>query len=138
MTNDWIKHDGGPRPVANGTWVRRFYRNYPGEPFRSGPQLTGPHDNWKDVREYEVLNQHLIDAARKEGIRLGLEAANKAVEALVGAGDLHIEEESALEEASIAIRALNPDTIAREAVLDQLTREAQADNMGYAKEAKDD
>lgn len=56
-----------------------------------------------------------IDAARLEGIRLGLEAANKAVEALVGAGDLHIEEESALEEASIAIRALNPDTIAREA-----------------------
>ena len=84
------------------------------------------------------MNRDEYDAALKRGIRLGLEAANKAVEALVGAGDLHIEEESALEEASIAIRALNPDTIAREAVLDQLTREAQADNMGYAKEAKDD
>ena len=177
MTNDWIEHNGGPRPVANGTWVRRFYRNYPGEPFRSGPQLTGPHDNWKDVREYEVLNQHLIDAkqaeidalqhevmwlhnaleqteeavvygytllddmddeidaARLEGIRLGLEAANKAVEALVGAGDLHIEEESALEEASIAIRALNPETIAREAALEQLTREAQEQGVKYDKEA---
>jgi len=31
---------------------------------------------------------------------------------------------------------LNPETIAREAVLDQLTREAQADSMGYDNEPR--
>lgn len=123
---DWIEHNGKLRPVANGTWVRRFYRNYPGEPFRSGPQLTGPHDNWKDVREYEVLNQHLIDAARHEGIRLGLEAAAttvcrreiKAAPSLEKSGDCHPPAEgrfAGLAEATDLIRALNPDTIAREA-----------------------
>lgn len=126
---DWIEHTGGPRPVANGTWVRRFYRNYPGEPFRSGPQLTGPHDNWKDVREYEVLNQHLIDAARREGIRLGLEAAAKAAddgahwasEDLREAHDNYLRSEGrsdGLAEATDLIRALNPETIAEEAQRD--------------------
>ncbi|MCA6228490.1 MAG: hypothetical protein IM665_06125 [Phenylobacterium sp.] len=56
-----------------------------------------------------------IDAARLEGIRLGLEAADKAIEALVSTGDLHIEEETALEEASIAICTLNSEAIAQEA-----------------------
>ena len=78
-----------------------------------------------------------IDAARLEGIRLGLEAAAT-----------HLTEGGWVPE----IMSLNPDTIARdvqttshqakcdnlhiarEAVLIQLTREAQADNMGYDKE----
>ena len=119
---DWIEHNGGPRPVANGTWVRRFYRNYPGEPFRSGPQLTGPHDNWKDVREYEVLNQHLIDAARLEGIRLGLKAAEEAAHEYAyqcRAGG-HFEVAIAFATHADDLRALNPDTIAKEAQRDQL------------------
>ena len=79
-----------------------------------------------------MTDQHLIDAARLEGIRLGLEAAAKAADvhakgwqrkALVAAQALYQHRNN--------LRALNPDTIAREAVLDQLTSEAQADNMGY-------
>ncbi|MCA3732655.1 MAG: hypothetical protein INF00_09855 [Phenylobacterium sp.] len=100
--SDWIEHNGGPQPVAKGVWVRRFHRNYPGEPFRSGPQLTGPHDCWKDVEEYQVLNQHLIDAALKRGIRLGLEAA-------AGVADHDWPDPNS------PIRNLDPDTIAREA-----------------------
>ena len=57
-----------------------------------------------------------IDAARLEGIRLGLEAAAT-----------HLTEGGWVPE----IMALDPETIAREAVLDQLTSEAQDDNMGY-------
>jgi len=70
-----------------------------------------------------------IDAARIEGIRLGLEAADKAIEALY-ANDV-TDRQMALEDASMAVCALNSETIAREAVLDQLTREAQAQGMGY-------
>ena len=77
-----------------------------------------------------------IDAARLEGIRLGLEAAAK--EASDCATDCAQEglPDSALIFAQHAddIRALDPETIAREAVLDQLTREAQAQDMGYDKE----
>jgi hypothetical protein len=101
------------------------------DPIEGGYQSPANEADWDHARHYFVLNQHLIDAARLEGIRLGLEAADKAVAELVSTGDLHIEEETALEEASIAIRALDPDTIAREAVLDQLTAEAQAQGMGY-------
>ena len=76
------------------------------------------------------------DAALKRGIELGLEAAAK--EARNCAKDCAEEglPDSALIFAQHAddLRALNPDTIAREAVLDQLTSEAQADNMGYDKE----
>jgi hypothetical protein len=57
---------------------------------------------------------NLIDAARLEGIRLGLEAAAKVVD--VGASDWMDERESfALEVEAGAIRALDPETIAREA-----------------------
>jgi len=74
-----------------------------------------------------------IDAARLEGIRLGLEAAAK--EASDCATDCAQEglPDSALIFAQHAddIRALDPETIAREAVLDQLTSEAQAQGMGY-------
>ena len=124
---DSIEHNGGPQPVANGTWVRRFYRNYPGEPFRSGPQLTGPHDNWKDVREYEVLNQHLIDAARLEGIRLGLDAAANETERMALLYSYGPERAVCHKASDQILSALNPETIARE-----------AQDMGSEKEAKDD
>jgi len=62
---DWKEHDGGPQPVADDVWVAIRYT------------YDGPADQtywWKQL-EYRILNQHLIDAARLEGIRLGLEAA---------------------------------------------------------------
>ena len=67
--------------------------------------------------------QSFIDAARLEGIRLGLEAAERIAGPRIG-----YPRES---EMRAAIRALDPETIAREAVLDQLTSEAQAQKMGY-------
>ena len=105
---DWLEHDGGPQPVADDVWVERL---------DGGFGLAGfmPSWNWSKSTSYRILNQHLIDAARIEGIRLGLEAADKAIEALVSTGDLHIEEETALEEASIAICTLNSEAIAKEA-----------------------
>jgi hypothetical protein len=73
-----------------------------------------------------ILNQHLIDAARLEGIRLGLEAA--AREAAKGSdrldgewregfkADSHLEGRSdGMDEAAGLIRALDPATIAKEA-----------------------
>ncbi|MFN8992549.1 MAG: hypothetical protein ACK5X3_02600 [Pseudomonadota bacterium] len=69
-----------------------------------------------------------VKAARLEGIRLGLEAA--AVEGTKWFGSLSY----GAQEVLASIRALDPETIAREATLDQLTREAQAQGMGYDKE----
>jgi hypothetical protein len=56
---------------------------------------------------------NLIDAARLEGIRLGLEAADKAIGALHDYDDLS--REIALEDAGMAVSLLDPETIAREA-----------------------
>jgi hypothetical protein len=129
---DWIKHDGGPQPVANDVWVMLDKVG-----FEAGlAQAWQPAWlNWNKRNTYRVLNQHLIDAARLEGIRLGLEAAAKVIDA--GASDWLDERESfALEVEADAIRALDPETIAREAVLDQLTSEAQEQNMGYDKETE--
>ena len=145
MTN-WIKHDGGPQPVADDVWVRRLKRKYPSEPILSAPVMSGPYDRgWNDVVEYQVLNQHLIDAARKEGlqtglkafdearlavegdiqklcdaarlegIRLGLEAAHAALWS-IAIGPDHSDEdwEDAIGVTEL-IRALDPETIAREA-----------------------
>jgi len=120
---DWIEHDGGPQPVADDVWV----------------ELQGIHDpdplwhaealQWERGQFlYRILNRHLIDAARLEGIRLGLEAA--AVEGTKWFGSLSY----GAQEVLASIRALDPETIAREATLDQLTREAQAQGMGYDKE----
>jgi len=109
---DWIKHNGGPQPVADDVFVQPAL-----EPHDENESNIGPAAwfNWDRIGYYRILNQHLIDAARLEGIRLGLEAADKAIEALVSTGDLHIEEETALEEASIAICTLNSEAIAKEA-----------------------
>ena len=104
---DWIKHDGGPQPVADDVWVS----------LQQGPDYTSAWQAhtipWQRQRGYRVLNQHLIDAARLEGIRLGLEAAHKAIVALDDVVDEA--ERSVLEDASMAVCALDPDTIAQEA-----------------------
>lgn len=60
------------------------------------------------MKDYNPSVKHLIDAARLEGIRLGLEAAADALQAhdtRPGAWMLIVQ----------AIRALDPETIAREA-----------------------
>ncbi len=93
---DWKQHDGGPQPVADDVWVYvsgSFNSNYPSE---------ASDADWPNVKHFFVLNQHLIDAARLEGIRLGLEAAFKAADAYD-----HL--------AAKAIRRLDPATIAKEA-----------------------
>ena len=106
-----------------------------------------------------------IDAARLEGIRLGLEAAARAClekaeyfahndAFVVGQPLSNTRERYACVRCAYEIRNTNPDTIARdvqtishqskcdnlhiarEAVLDQLTSEAQADNMGYDNEPR--
>ena len=94
--SDWIKHDGGPQPVADDVWVGRL---------DGGFGLAGfmPSWNWSKSTSYRILNQHLIDAAHLEGIRLGLEAAKRAIEPLYEP------------QADDILQALNPETIAKEA-----------------------
>jgi uncharacterized membrane protein YdfJ with MMPL/SSD domain len=86
------------------------------------------------------------DVALLEGIRLGLEAAER--EAARGWDLLDSEwregcgtdnylagRAEGMDDAAGLIRALDPATIAREAVLDKLASEAQEQGMGYEKEA---
>jgi hypothetical protein len=101
---DWIKHDTDLAEQAYQQWVDEGMQ---------GHDVIGVGEIAARLAREAI--QHLIDAARLEGIRLGLEAADKAIEALVSTGDLHIEEETALEEASIAICTLNSEAIAKEA-----------------------
>ena len=132
MTN-WIKHDGGPQPVADDVWVRRLKRKYPSEPILSAPVMSGPYDRgWNDVVEYQVLNQHLIDAARKEGLQTGLKAFDEArlavegdIQKLCDAARLEgirLGLEAAAKAAdayddlaAMSVQRLDPETIAREA-----------------------
>ncbi len=90
----------------------------------------GPQPVAYDFSQYV---RHLIDAARLEGIRLGLEAAAREIVERVklasttDAGDEWLRTDHMLAD----IRALDPATIAREAVLDKLASEAQEQGMGY-------
>ena len=88
-----------------------------------------------DAEADRILNQHLIDAALKRGIELGLEAAARAClekaeyfahndAFVVGQPLSNTRERHACVRCAYEIRDINPDTIAREAVLDQLTSEA--------------
>ncbi len=91
--------------------------------------LRYPYGNEVEGRSQIVTGEvaEAIDAARLEGIRLGLEAAAQRA----GLEWSDPEAERATNIVASTIRALDPDTIAREAALDQLTREAQAQGMGY-------
>lgn len=93
---DWIEHNGGPQPVADDVWVEVNDRveGY----FVDLAQGV----DWKEAQGYRILNQHLIDAARLEGIRLGLEAAAQVAD-------------HDWPDPNSPIRRLDPDTIAREA-----------------------
>jgi hypothetical protein len=82
-------------------------------------------------------DQIAVVLAEAKGIRLGLEAAHMIVGGLLK--DDTPEDHANLimrAEAKIIFALENPETIAREAVLDQLTSEAQEENMGYDKETE--
>jgi hypothetical protein len=140
--SNWIEHDGGPQPVADDVLVATW------SPDEGGWWRTPASAvDWASRGfQWRILNQHLIDAARLEGIRLGLEAAareaDKGSDRLDGEWregcktDNHLAGRSdGMDEAAELIRALDPATIAREAVLDHLASEAQEQGMGYEKEA---
>lgn len=85
-----------------------------------------------------------IDAARLEGIRLGLEAAMKTVcsaevkaapEAEVGIDSLESGRFAGLAQATDLILALNPDTIARD--VQTISHQEKCDNLHIAREAQD-
>ena len=132
---DWIKHDGGPQPVADDVEIEVSYRRMLSPCKQVG---AARFRNWKhnpekpkgDIIRYRILNQHLIDAARKEGLQKGLEAFDEARLAVEGdiqklcdaarlegirlgleAAGAHLTEGGWVPE----IRALDPETIAREA-----------------------
>jgi hypothetical protein len=106
---DWIEHDGGPQPVADDVWMEVIW------PTPEGLYLATCRDEietadeipWDGKQRYRILNQRLIDAARLEGIRLGLEAA-----AIVAGSRVGYPKEVEMRE---AIRRLDPETIAKEA-----------------------
>ena len=97
---DWIEHNGGPQPVDDDVWVD-INSN-----LGALRGLAGWFPlSWEERGRYRILNQHLIDAARLEGIRLGLEAAKRHAEACVAFQSGRL----------VAIPPLDPETIAREA-----------------------
>ena len=149
MTN-WIEHNGGPQPVGDDVWVDRLDGGFGLAGFLEWSKSTSYRilnqhlidakqaeidalrddlETWQSVFPHVMperlkSNQQLaeeavaakIGAARLEGIRLGLEAASTEAVHWV----------SFLMEGRVtrAIRALNPETIARE-----------AQDMGNEKEA---
>jgi hypothetical protein len=127
---DWIEHPGGPQPVADDV---SLYVWHPWGYFQSAAAGV----DWSGKQRFRIINQHLIDAARLEGIRLGLEAAAREAESCAAVCTEEGMPETAivLAQHSNEIAALDPTTIAREAVLDKLASEAQEQGMGYEKEA---
>lgn len=99
-----IEHDGGPQPVADDVYVAVLATNGPDSDVTAFSGGKADLMDWSDVTQYEVLNQHLIDAALKRGIELGLEAAEQVAIVTVWAS-----------EAIALLRALDPATIAKDA-----------------------
>jgi hypothetical protein len=121
---DWIEqHDGGPQPVADDVWVQ--WLDYDEDP-DGAAVCPAQYARWAKKGYHRIINQHLIEAARLEGIRLGLEAAAREASEWAFCEYHYIED---------AIRALDPAIIAREAVLDNLASDAQEQGMGYEREA---
>jgi hypothetical protein len=110
---DWIEHDGGPQPVADDVWVQWDHNKDPHNADVSPAQYINwtQYARWRTKGSYHILNQHLIDAARIEGIRLGLEAAAKEADI-----DWHDPQSRSQARLTVAhIRDLDPATIAKEA-----------------------
>jgi hypothetical protein len=122
----WINHDGGPQPVADDVEVQVIDKN------RLQWTSFARDEDWDEARRYRILNQHLIDAARKEGLQKGLEAFDGArlavegdIQKLIDAARLEgirLGLEAAAKAAdhdwpdpNSPIRRLDPETIALEA-----------------------
>jgi len=108
---DWIEHDAGPQPVADGVWIRAEYDQ--SQNWRSITTASATAFVWNAVARFRILNQHLIDAARLEGIRLGLEAAHMAVGEMIWVGTPS-DHDNVIMRAEATIIALDPATIAKE------------------------
>jgi len=121
----WVAHDGGPQPVPDDVFVavvhgRITRKSMGGEtvilPAGDADWLRDEHS---PVREFAILNQHLIDAALLKGIRLGLETAARLAQ-IRGEewekdeyGDLLCA--IAFHRYAKAVASLDPATIAKEA-----------------------
>ena len=132
---DWIEHNGGPQPVDDDVWVEtaiRFAGVDGGAP--SGGYIAtckSQHVSWGFDTYWRTINQHLIDTALKRGIELGLEAAAKVAtekveerigvtcpDGVEGCAVFHFRREyrdKSADHIEYEIRALNPETIAKEA-----------------------
>jgi hypothetical protein len=101
---DWIEHDGGPQPVADDVFVQRS----------NSRRSIGPAHwfDWTMKGQFRILNQHLIAAARLEGIRLGLDAAFRVLITQFLSQERGPPEWHML---GTAISTLDPETIAKEA-----------------------
>jgi len=115
---DWHEHNGGPQPVGDDVWVGAIVALPELHNLITHQAREASFLDWPNVLASRILNQHLIDAARLEGIRLGLEAAASVID-------------HDWPDPNSPIRNLDPATIVREATLDTLTAEAQAQGMGY-------
>jgi len=75
---------------------------------------------WAHLKEFDQLHEQIkalkeaIDAARLEGIRLGLEAAHMAVWEIANGANYSEEDWEDRVGVTAAIRALDPATIAKE------------------------
>ena len=112
--NDWREHNGGPQPVDDETWVVAPTSDMWAPEVK--PAKSVP---WRYATgRYRILNQHLIDAARLEGIRLGLEAAAKEVERSASLYPYGAARAACHKAADLIATTLNPATIAKEATND--------------------
>lgn len=111
---DWIEHNGGPQPVGDDVWVEAYVTKPPLRDVSTPRDGPASIMDWLEVVEYRILNQHLIDAARLEGIRLGLEAAAKVPATLSNMCAEGSDPQKSYDYAEEVIRNLNPDTIAQE------------------------
>jgi hypothetical protein len=110
---EWIKHDGGPQPVADDVWVEVELRNGRCIDHVRAGSLGPVSRAWPvDIVRYRIFNQHLIDAARLEGIREGRDAAFRA---LIQQFEITLPAVPEWHRLGTAISALNPETIAKEA-----------------------
>ena len=112
---DWIEHKAGdPQPVDDETWVVAPTSDMWAPEVRRAKSIPWLYTTGR----YRILNQHLIDAARLEGIRLGLEAAVKmASQTIIAArtGQIGTDLRGISNVIDRDIRALDPETIAKEA-----------------------
>ena len=118
---DWIEHNGGPQPVGDDVWVIVEWANLEGRYTSKTSKEMGEAGEilpWEGHKlRYRILNDHLIDAARLEGIRLGLDAA-----VVLYADKCRVSGRFKVAMSFVThaedILALNPETIAKEAQRD--------------------